>query len=67
VGGILNGMVARCNSVKSTITNAYDPTHYQTVCASEVVVQVFDIIWTGLRCSTTGGVCVCVCTKIKQV
>ena len=65
----MNCMVARCNSVKSTITNACDPTHYQTVCASEVVVQVFGIIWTGLRCYTTGGVCVCVCvcTKIKQV
>jgi len=60
----MNCMVAGCNSVKSTITKACDPTHhkgpthYQTICAREVVVQVFGIIWTGLRYYTTGGVCV---------
>jgi aromatic ring hydroxylase len=57
----MNCMVAGCNSVKSTITKACDPpthhkgpTHYQTICTREVVVQVFDIIWSGLRCCTTG-------------
>jgi len=54
----MNCMVVGCNSVKSTITKACDPTHYQTICAREVVVQVFGIIWTGLRYYTTGGVCV---------
>ena len=64
---LMNCMVAGCNSVKSTITKACDPTHHkgpthcQAICARKVVVQVFGIIGTGLRCYTTGGVCVCVC------